>query len=86
MDAALDTEQPGMVAIEVFDAESMTDASDPLLSHPQLIATPYIGFVTEDDLDMQFADIFDQVNAFAGGAPINMINPRVWTGSRESGG
>ena len=73
--AALDAGRPGMAAVDVFDDEPVTDASDPLLSHPQLIATPHIGFVTEDELDLQFADIFDQVNAFADGAPINMINP-----------
>ena len=76
--AALDAGRPGMAAVDVFDAEPMTDASDPLLAHPRLIATPHIGFVTEDELDLQFADIFDQVNAFAKGAPINMINSEVW--------
>ena len=84
--AALDAGRPGMAAVDVFDDEPVTDASDPLLSHPRLIATPHIGFVTEDELDLQFADIFDQVNAFAGGAPINMINPEAWAGSRGSRG
>ena len=27
---------------------------------------------------LRFADIFDQVNAYAAGAPIHMINPEVW--------
>ena len=76
--AALDAGRPGMAAVDVFDAEPVTDASDPLLAHPRLIATPHIGFVTEDELDLQFADIFDQVNAFAKGAPINMINSEAW--------
>jgi D-3-phosphoglycerate dehydrogenase len=40
-----------------------------------VIATPHIGYVTEDELDLQFADIYDQINAFAAGRPINMINP-----------
>ena len=84
--AVLDAGRPGMAAVDVFDDEPVTDASDPLLSHPRLIATPHIGFVTEDELDLQFADIFDQVNAFAEGSPINMINPQAWTGNRESGG
>ena len=77
--AALDAGRPGMAAVDVFDAEPVTDASDPLLAHPRLIATPHIGFVTEDELDLQFADIFDQVNAFAKGAPINMINSEAWS-------
>ncbi len=78
---ALEAGQPGMAAVDVFDTEPLTGAADPLLSHPNLIATPHIGFVTEDEFDKQFADIFDQVNAYAAGAPIHMINPEVLTPS-----
>jgi D-3-phosphoglycerate dehydrogenase len=74
---ALDAGRPGMAAVDVFDSEPLTDAADPLLSHPKLIATPHIGFVTEDEFDKQFADIFEQVNAYAAGAPIHVINPSV---------
>lgn len=75
--AALNAGRPGMAAIDVFDVEPLTDASDPLLAHPNLIGTPHIGYVTEDEFDLQFSDIFDQVNAFADGAPIHMINADV---------
>lgn len=75
---ALNAGHPGKAAIDVFDSEPLTDPTDPLLSHPNLIATPHIGFVTEDEFDLQFADIFDQINAYANGAPIHMINPQVW--------
>jgi D-3-phosphoglycerate dehydrogenase len=47
-----------------------------LLSHPNVLPTPHIGYVTEDEFDLQFTDIFDQVNAFAAGSPIHMINPQ----------
>ncbi|CUK14894.1 (S)-sulfolactate dehydrogenase [Ruegeria denitrificans] len=79
---ALSVGRPGKAAIDVFDAEPLTDPTDPLLAHPNLIATPHIGFVTEDEFDLQFADIFDQVNAYADGAPIHMINPEVWTNAK----
>lgn len=75
---ALNAGRPGKAAIDVFDTEPLTDPSDPLLSHPNLIATPHIGFVTEDEFNLQFSDIFDQINAYAEGAPIHMINPEVW--------
>jgi D-3-phosphoglycerate dehydrogenase len=75
--AALTAGRPGTGAIDVFDSEPVIDPADPLLAHPNLIATPHIGFVTEDEFDLQFADIFDQINAFASGAPIHMINPEV---------
>lgn len=78
--AALETGRPGRLALDVFDTEPMTDPDDPLVTHPSVIATPHIGFVTEDELDKQFADIYDQIVAFAAGDPINMINPEALTG------
>tara|TARA_B110000908_G_scaffold172324_1_gene239059 strand:- start:882 stop:1850 length:969 start_codon:yes stop_codon:yes gene_type:complete len=66
-------------AVDVFDHEPLTDTAHPLLTHPNVLATPHIGFVTEDEFDMQFSDIFDQINAYAEGAPIHMINPEVYS-------
>ncbi|MEM1076162.1 MAG: D-2-hydroxyacid dehydrogenase family protein [Pseudomonadota bacterium] len=65
-------------AVDVFDTEPLTDTSHPLLTHPNVLATPHIGYVTEDEFDLQFSDIFDQVNAYASAAPIHMINADVW--------
>ena len=77
LEAALSVGRPGRLALDVFDVEPLTDASDPLIQHPSVIATPHIGYVTEDELDLQFADIYEQINAYADGAPIHMINPEV---------
>lgn len=65
-------------AVDVFDTEPLTDVQNPLLTHPNVLATPHIGYVTEDEFDLQFSDIFDQINAYAAGKPIHMINPAVW--------
>jgi D-3-phosphoglycerate dehydrogenase len=64
-------------AVDVFDNEPMVDTTNILATHPNVLATPHIGFVTEDEFDLQFSDIFDQINAYASGAPIHMINPEV---------
>lgn len=66
-------------AVDVFDEEPLRDPQNPLLTHPNVLPTPHIGYVTEDEFDLQFSDIFDQINAYATGAPIHMINPEVWT-------
>lgn len=71
--------RPGRLALDVFDTEPLVDCDDALVNHPSVIATPHIGFVTEDELDMQFSDIYDQINAYADGNPIHMINPEVWS-------
>lgn len=65
-------------AVDVFDHEPMVDTANILATHPNVLATPHIGYVTEDEFDMQFSDIFDQINAYAQDAPIHMINPAVW--------
>lgn len=75
--AALNADQLGQAALDVFDEEPITWANDPLATHPKVTATPHIGFVTEDELELQFADIFDQVVAFDKGAPTHVINPEV---------
>lgn len=78
---ALDAGRPGSAALDVFDGEPVTDPADPLTNHPSVIATPHIGFVTEDEFELQFSDIFDQIVAFAAGEPIHMINPEVRSAS-----
>ena len=75
--AALNAGRPGKAAIDVFDAEPITRADDPLATHPNLVATPHIGFVTEDEFELQFADIFEQIVEWSKDAPIHMVNPEV---------
>jgi D-3-phosphoglycerate dehydrogenase / 2-oxoglutarate reductase len=70
---ALNGGRPAMAAVDVFDVEPLLDPKDPLLIHPQVIATPHIGFVTRDEFDLQFGEIYNQINAFAAGAPINLV-------------
>jgi len=42
------------------------------------VCTPHIGYVTRDEYELQFSDIFDQVVAYAAGNPINVVNPAVF--------
>jgi D-3-phosphoglycerate dehydrogenase len=75
--AALRAGRPGMAALDVFDEEPMRDPSHPLLNMENVLCTPHIGYVTHEEWDLQFADVFDQINAFAVGEPINVVNPTV---------
>lgn len=74
---ALQAGRPGMAAVDVFETEPLRDVADPLITLPNVVATPHIGYVTQEEFDLQFADVFDQINAFASGSPINAINPEV---------
>jgi D-3-phosphoglycerate dehydrogenase / 2-oxoglutarate reductase len=73
--SALRAGRPGMAAVDVFETEPLRDVADPLLALPNVVATPHIGYVTREEFDLQFSDIFDQINAYAAGAPINVVNP-----------
>jgi D-3-phosphoglycerate dehydrogenase len=75
--AALRAGRPGMAALDVFEDEPMRDIAHPLLAMDNVVCTPHIGYVTVEGLETQFIDIFDQINAYAAGAPINVVNPEV---------
>jgi D-3-phosphoglycerate dehydrogenase len=74
---ALRSGRPGMAAVDVFEDEPLRDTAHPLLTMPNVVATPHIGYVTKDEYDLQFTDIFEQIVAYGAGAPINVVNPDV---------
>ncbi len=74
---ALRKGRPGMAAVDVFEQEPVFDPKHPLLNMPNVICTPHIGYVTNEEYETQFIDIFDQINAYAAGKPINVINAEV---------
>ena len=74
---ALRAGRPGMAAVDVYETEPLTDTTHPLLQLDNVVCTPHIGYVTLDEWELQFADVFDQIVAFADGAPINVVNPAV---------
>jgi D-3-phosphoglycerate dehydrogenase len=73
--SALRAGRPGMAALDVFEHEPMLDTSHPLLQMENVVCTPHIGYVTRDEYELQFGEIFDQILAYASGHPINVVNP-----------
>jgi D-3-phosphoglycerate dehydrogenase len=72
---ALREGRPGIAAVDVFEHEPLRDPADPLLGFEQVVATPHIGYVTRDEYELQFGEIFDQILACAAGTPTNVVNP-----------
>jgi D-3-phosphoglycerate dehydrogenase / 2-oxoglutarate reductase len=66
--------RPGGAAVDVYENEPLTDIDDPLLRLDNVVCTPHIGYVTREEYETQFTEIFDQVLAFAAGSPINVVN------------
>jgi D-3-phosphoglycerate dehydrogenase len=81
--AALHKGRPGFAAVDVFEDEPMRNLDLPLMQFKQVVATPHIGYVTREEYETQFSDVFDQIVAFALGRPINVVNPNVLTAAER---
>jgi D-3-phosphoglycerate dehydrogenase / 2-oxoglutarate reductase len=79
---ALRAGRPGMAAVDVYEREPLTDPNYPLLGMPNVVCTPHLGYVTRDEYDLQFSDIFDQILAYAAGTPIHVVNPAALAAAR----
>jgi D-3-phosphoglycerate dehydrogenase len=74
---ALQAGRPGMAAVDVYEEEPVLDTQHPLLAMENVVCTPHVGYVTREEYETQFAEIFDQVAAWCSGNPINVVNPEV---------
>jgi D-3-phosphoglycerate dehydrogenase len=81
---ALRAGRPGMAAVDVYEDEPLRDTSHPLLTMPNVVATPHIGYVSREEYELQFSDIFDQIVAYAAGTPTNVVNPDVLRNPRRA--
>ena len=74
---ALRCGRPGAAVIDVYEAEPVSSESNPLLSMENVVCTPHIGYVTREEYELQFGEIFDQILAFDAATPTNVVNPEV---------
>jgi len=74
---ALKAGRPGMAALDVYEEEPVLDTDYPLFAMHNVVCTPHLGYVTREEYETQFSDIFDQIVAYAAGTPINVVNPKV---------
>jgi D-3-phosphoglycerate dehydrogenase len=75
--AALKAGRPGMAAVDVYEDEPVRDTSHPLLNMPNVVCTPHLGYVSHEEYEVQFTDIFGQIVSYCAGTPINVVNPQV---------
>jgi D-3-phosphoglycerate dehydrogenase / 2-oxoglutarate reductase len=74
--------RPGMAAVDVYEEEPVRDTRHPLLNMPNVVCTPHLGYVSREEYEVQFTDIFNQIIAYAAGKPTNVVNPDVLTAAR----
>jgi D-3-phosphoglycerate dehydrogenase len=75
LEGALKAGRPGTAAVDVYEEEPVLGGAHPLLHLPNALCTPHLGYVEREQYEIAFDSIFDQINAFAAGKPINVVNP-----------
>jgi phosphoglycerate dehydrogenase-like enzyme len=62
-------------ALDVYNVEPLPE-SHPLRSLDNVLATPHIGFVTEETYKIFYRDTVENITAWLSGKPVRVANPR----------
>jgi len=73
LEDALQLGRPGYAAVDTYESEPVLGADHPLLSLPNCLCTPHIGFVEKDNYEAYFGVAFDNINAYAARSPQNVV-------------
>jgi D-3-phosphoglycerate dehydrogenase len=74
---ALARGRPGYAAVDVYDEEPVTGGNHPLLTMPNALCLPHLGWAEWDNFDLYFREAFEQIAAYETGAPLRLANPAV---------
>jgi len=75
--AALKRARPGRAAVDVYENEPVQNGDHPLLTLDNALCTPHTAWLEQDTYEMYFGEAFDNILAFIGGSPVNVVNPEV---------
>jgi phosphoglycerate dehydrogenase-like enzyme len=75
-DALLSALRSGRIraSLDVFDREPLAE-DHPLLSLDNVVLTPHLGYVSEENYRLFFGDVVDGVRAFLSGTPVRVVAP-----------
>lgn len=73
--AALRAGRPGYAAMDVYEQEPVTGGDHPFLSMPNVLCTPHLGWAEWDNFELYFREAFQQIVAYAAGAPLRLAQP-----------
>ena len=71
---ALQAGRPGFAAVDVYPTEPANPENESLLSLPNVLATPHLGYVEKNGYELYFGIAFENVAKFAAGQPENIAN------------
>ena len=71
-------------ALDTFDVEPLPP-EHPFLKLPNTLLSPHNGYVTEECYRAYYTGVVEDIQAFAGGEPIRVLNPEVLTSPQLRG-
>ncbi|KQX31965.1 D-2-hydroxyacid dehydrogenase family protein [Variovorax sp. Root434] len=77
---------PGLAAVDVFENEPLVDAGCDLLSQPNAVCTPHLGYVERDNHEVAYGNSFRQILEYIKGTPIAVHNPEVLRNAMSDAG
>ena len=75
--AALRNGRPGYAAVDVYEQEPIVGGKHPLLSMPNVLCTPHLGWAEWPNFELYFCEAFEQIVAYERGQPLRLANPDV---------
>jgi D-3-phosphoglycerate dehydrogenase len=75
--AALQSGRPGYAAVDVYEDEPIVNGDHPYLKMPNVLCTPHLGWAEWENFELYFKEAFEQIVAYADGAPLRLANPEV---------
>jgi len=73
---ALRAGRPGYAAVDVYEMEPVTGGDHPFLRMPNVLCTPHLGWAEWDNFELYFSEAFEQIVAYAQGAPLRLAGPQ----------
>jgi D-3-phosphoglycerate dehydrogenase len=74
---ALQKGRPGYAAVDVYEKEPVTGGNHPLLTMPNALCVPHLGWAEWGNFELYFREAFEQIVAFEKGEPLRLANPDV---------
>jgi D-3-phosphoglycerate dehydrogenase len=70
--AGLRAGRPGYAAVDVYEQEPIINGDHPFLAMPNVLCTPHLGWAEWDNFELYFHECFEQIVAYARGAPLRL--------------
>lgn len=69
--------RPGFAGLDVYENEPIYDQNNELLTLPNVICTPHLGYVEKNSYELYFGKAFENVMNYINGQPSHVANPEV---------